>query len=128
MEKYLAATEGLDRRQLGRAAFEKRVWNWRTDKGTTILQQLEQLGASLDWQRTQFTLSPQLSAAVNHAFVTLFDKGASYLFVVIIMRGKITSILKGWVAEPPLLPSRAPSYSVWALWRHLYSSGRLFSS
>ncbi len=75
VEKYLAASEGLSRRQLGRAAFTERVWAWRRDKGAAILQQLEQLGASLDWDRTQFTLSPQLSAAVTEAFVTLFDKG-----------------------------------------------------
>ena len=75
MEKFLAASEGLDRRELGRAAFLERVWAWRADKGTAILEQLEQLGASLDWNRTQFTLSPQLSASVTEAFVTLFDKG-----------------------------------------------------
>jgi valyl-tRNA synthetase len=75
VEKYLAASEGLDRRSLGRAAFTQRVWAWQADKGATILQQLEEMGASLDWTRTQFTLSPQLSAAVSQAFVTLFDKG-----------------------------------------------------
>ena len=80
VEKYLAASEGLDRQKLGRAAFQERVWCWRADKGATILQQLEQLGASLDWDRKQFTLSPELSAAVSHAFVSLYDKGEWAVF------------------------------------------------
>ncbi len=77
----MAASEGLDRRQLGRAAFVERVWEWRSEQGATILQQLEQLGASLDWDRTQFTLSPQFSAAVAEAFITLYDKGEKQLQV-----------------------------------------------
>jgi len=78
VEKQLKATEGVSRHDLGRDEFVKRVWAWRKDKGDTILGQLEEMGASLDWERTQFTLSPEFSTKVQHAFVTLFDKGIIY--------------------------------------------------
>lgn len=36
------------------------------------------LGASVDWTREAFTLSPELSRAVTEAFVRLFDRGLIY--------------------------------------------------
>jgi len=54
------------------------VQEWKGEKGDTILRQLEDLGASLDWEKTQFTLSPKFSNSVNHAFMKLFNKGIIY--------------------------------------------------
>jgi valyl-tRNA synthetase len=70
--------EGKTRHDLGREAFVKRVWAWREEKGGYILKQLRRLGASCDWERTRFTMEPDLSAAVATVFVRLYDKGLIY--------------------------------------------------
>jgi valyl-tRNA synthetase len=60
VEKQLAG-EGKTRQDLGRDAFEERVWAWKNEKSGEIQNQLRRLGASCDWQREQFTLSAPLS-------------------------------------------------------------------
>ncbi len=72
------AEEGLDRRTLGREAFEKRVWAWKELYGDTIKRQMIRLGASCDWSRERFTLDPGLSRAVRETFVRLYEKGLIY--------------------------------------------------
>ena len=59
------AEEGIDRRDLGREEFEKRVWEWKAQYGDTIKRQMVRLGASCDWSRERFTLDPGLSRAVR---------------------------------------------------------------
>jgi valyl-tRNA synthetase len=70
--------QGLDRRALGREAFEARVWKWKAESGGTIKRQMIQLGASCDWSRERFTLDPGLSRAVRETFVSLYEKGLIY--------------------------------------------------
>ena len=70
--------EGLTRFDLGRDAFERRVWTYVTDTGATILEQLQAIGASCDWRRTYFTLDDGLSVAVREAFVRLYEKDLVY--------------------------------------------------
>ena len=77
VERQLAK-EGLDRRSLGREKFIERVWAWRRESGDTILAQLRKLGCSLDWSRLRFTMDPDLSRAVRHAFVRLYEDGLIY--------------------------------------------------
>ncbi|HVX67775.1 MAG TPA: valine--tRNA ligase [Bryobacteraceae bacterium] len=77
VERKLAA-EGLDRRQIGRAEFEKRIWEWKAQYGDTIKKQMIRLGASCDWSRERFTLDPGLSRAVREIFVRLYEKGLIY--------------------------------------------------
>ena len=48
------------------------------ETGGAILEQLKAIGASADWRRTDFTLSPELSRAVREAFVTLYEAGLIY--------------------------------------------------
>ena len=78
VEKQLRQTEKKTRRDLGREEFLKKVWTWRDEKGGKILAQLRALGASCDWDRTQFTMDPHYSKAVLTAFVDLFGKGNIY--------------------------------------------------
>ena len=52
--------------------------SWQREKGSSITSQLCELGASLDWSREQFTLSPQFREAVETAFIRLFDRGLVY--------------------------------------------------
>jgi valyl-tRNA synthetase len=74
----LLASEGIDRRELGREAFLERVWQWKAESGGTITRQLRRLGASLDWPRERFTMDDGLSHAVRTEFVTLYREGLIY--------------------------------------------------
>jgi valyl-tRNA synthetase len=77
IEKELAR-EGIDRRDLGREKFVARVWEWKREAKDTIQSQIRRLGCSLDWTRERFTLDPDLSAAVRHAFVRLYGEKLIY--------------------------------------------------
>ena len=77
VERLLAA-EGTTRQQLGREAFNARVWQWKAESGGAITQQLRRLGASLDWPRERFTMDEGLSVAVREVFVTLHQQGLIY--------------------------------------------------
>jgi valyl-tRNA synthetase len=77
LEKELRK-EGKTRHDLGREQFVERVWAWKEEKGSYILEQLRRLGASCDWARTRFTMEPAMSAAVTHVFVSLYEKGLVY--------------------------------------------------
>jgi valyl-tRNA synthetase len=74
----LLAQEGLKREQVGREAFEQRVWQWKEHSGGTIQRQMRLEGASVDWSRERFTLDENLSRAVREAFVRLYDEGLIY--------------------------------------------------
>jgi valyl-tRNA synthetase len=77
IEKQLAA-EGKTKFDLGREAFVERTINFVQQTGGQILQQLRAIGASCDWNRTAYTLSPELSTAVREAFVQLHERGLIY--------------------------------------------------
>ena len=70
--------EGMSRHDLGREKFIERVWEWRTDKGGTIINQLKKLGCSCDWSRERFTMDEGLSRAVREVFVRLYKEGLIY--------------------------------------------------
>jgi valyl-tRNA synthetase len=77
VEEQLRA-EGLTRQEIGRDAFVERVWRWREQYGSTIIEQLKRLGASADYADERFTMDPAYVRAVTHVFVRLFDKGLVY--------------------------------------------------
>ena len=77
VEKMLGA-EGKTRFDLGREAFVRRTEAFVADTGGVILQQLKAIGASADWSRTAYTLTPELSRAVREAFVRLYERGLIY--------------------------------------------------
>ncbi len=77
VEKEIAK-EGLTRYALGREAFVERVWAWREQYGSRIIEQLKRLGCSYDWQRTRFTLDSGYAEAVLEAFVRFYDQGLIY--------------------------------------------------
>lgn len=66
------------RREMGREAFVKKVWEWKAESGGTIFNQLKRLGASCDWSRERFTMDDGLSKAVLEVFVTLYNEGLIY--------------------------------------------------
>src|SRR6476661_7225096 len=70
--------EGKTRHDLGREAFLERVWAWKAQSGGRITLQQQVLGVSADWARTKFTMDPDLSRAVRHAFVQLYKEKLIY--------------------------------------------------
>ncbi len=77
VERQLAS-EGTNRRALGRDAFIERVWEWKGVYGGAILDQMKRLGASVDWSREYFTMDDRLSIAVKECFVRLWEQGLIY--------------------------------------------------
>jgi len=77
VERQLAA-ENLSRHDLGRERFIQRVWQWKEEKGGTIINQLKRIGASCDWDRERFTMDEGLSRAVREVFVRLYREGLIY--------------------------------------------------
>ena len=71
-------SEGINKNDLTREEFLKHAWDWTNKYGGTILEQLKQLGCSCDWERTKFTMDPDMSASVIHSFVDLYNKGLIY--------------------------------------------------
>jgi valyl-tRNA synthetase len=77
VERQLAS-EGKNRRDLGREAFIERVWEWKRHYGGAILEQMKRLGDSVDWDREYFTMDENLSRAVREVFVRLYEEDLIY--------------------------------------------------
>lgn len=71
-------SEGINKADLTREEFLKHAYDWTDKYGGTILEQLKQLGCSCDWDRTKFTMDPDMSASVIRSFVDLYNKGLIY--------------------------------------------------
>ncbi|MEM7320352.1 MAG: class I tRNA ligase family protein, partial [Pseudomonadota bacterium] len=91
VEKMLAAQGNEGRRELGREKFLEKVWEWKGQFGSTIIEQLQRLGCSCDWDRNAFTMagapgdpktghenSPNFHDAVIKVFVEMYNKGMIY--------------------------------------------------
>jgi valyl-tRNA synthetase len=78
VERQLMERQLPSRREMGREAFLKRVWEWKAESGGTIVNQLKRLGASCDWSRERFTMDEGLSRAVLKVFVELYRDGLIY--------------------------------------------------
>lgn len=74
----LLREEGLTKAGIGREKFLERAFEWKEKYGGIILQQLRKLGASCDWERTRFTMEPELSESVINVFIDLYKKGYIY--------------------------------------------------
>jgi valyl-tRNA synthetase len=72
------AQQGIQKRELGREEFLKRVWEWKAQHGGRIVEQMKRAGDSCDWSRERFTMDAGLSRAVREAFVRLYEKGLIY--------------------------------------------------
>ena len=77
VENHLAS-QGIDRREIGRERFLEHVWEWVRDYGGAIQNQHRRLGASCDWTRERFTLDEGPSRAVRATFVNLYNSGRVY--------------------------------------------------
>jgi len=66
------------RDDLGREKFLEKVWEWKDKHGGIIIQQLQKLGCSCDWERERFTMDADYSQCVQRVFVDLYKKGLIY--------------------------------------------------
>ncbi len=77
VEKKLAG-ENINKNDLGRDKFIKKVWEWKNEYGDIIINQLKKLGCSCDWSRNAFTMDKNLSESVIKVFVDLYNKKLIY--------------------------------------------------
>ncbi|HET9093858.1 MAG TPA: valine--tRNA ligase [Solirubrobacteraceae bacterium] len=77
VEKFLRSL-GTSREELGREAFAGRVWAWREEYGSQIIEQIKRLGSTPDFSDERFTLDDRYAQAVLRVFVALFEKGYIY--------------------------------------------------
>lgn len=70
--------EGTSRYDVGREKLLEKIWDWKSESGGRIIEQLRRMGASGDWSRERFTMDPDMSEAVYKVFIQLFDEGLIY--------------------------------------------------
>ncbi|PIT96391.1 valine--tRNA ligase [Candidatus Falkowbacteria bacterium CG10_big_fil_rev_8_21_14_0_10_37_14] len=78
VEKKIKREENLTRQQLGKPEFLKRVDVFVKETQAVILNQVRQLGSSLDWSRLAFTLDAPRQTAVKELFVRMHEAGLLY--------------------------------------------------
>jgi len=71
-------SEGIQKSDLTREEFMNHAWDWTEEFGGVILEQLKKLGCSCDWDRTKFTLDPEMTDSVLQVFEKLHDEGLIY--------------------------------------------------
>lgn len=74
----MLADQGISKADLTREEFLQHAFEWKDKYGGIILDQLKKLGASCDWDRTRFTMDPDMSEAVLDVFIALYKKGWIY--------------------------------------------------
>lgn len=70
--------DGLTKADLGRDGFLARAWDWKEKYGNRIVEQLKNMGVSLDWSRMAFTMDEDRARAVREVFVSLYNEGYIY--------------------------------------------------
>ena len=70
--------DGIDKRDISREEFLSHAFDWKEKYGGIILNQLQRLGCSCDWDRTRFTMEDDLYKSVIQVFVDMYDKNLIY--------------------------------------------------
>ena len=88
VERKLKEEHNIRRADMSRDEFLGHVWDWKMEKGNTIIDQMKRLGSSCDWDRNAFTMSGAEGApagnegnfhdAVIKVFVDMYEKGLIY--------------------------------------------------
>ncbi|UUD35048.1 valine--tRNA ligase [Mycoplasmopsis caviae] len=78
VENMLYQNEGINRHDLGREKFLKKVWEWKEEYAQLFRKQWQSLGLALDYEKERFTLDEQSNQAVLKTFITLYKKGLIY--------------------------------------------------
>jgi valyl-tRNA synthetase len=69
---------GIEKKDISREEFLGYAHEWKDKYGGIILEQLKKLGASCDWDRTNFTMDAHYYESVIDVFVDLYNKGNIY--------------------------------------------------
>ncbi|XKT75131.1 MAG: valine--tRNA ligase [Patescibacteria group bacterium UBA2103] len=75
VEKKLKKEEKLSRHDIGREGLLEKIAEFVEESKNTIISQIKGMGASLDWSRYAFTMDEKRYAAVNEAFIRMFNAG-----------------------------------------------------
>lgn len=78
VEKKLQKDFGKTRFDFTREEFLKHVWAWKKESGDKIVEQQKRLCISPNWEDAKFTLDEDLSKAVRHVFISLFNDKLLY--------------------------------------------------
>src|SRR3989344_179294 len=78
VEKEIQKKEGKNRYDLGREELLKRISEFAEESKSTILNQIRNLGASVDWTRYAYTMDEKRYKAVLTAFVNMYEAGLIY--------------------------------------------------
>ena len=87
-------SEGVEKSDLTREEFLEHAWAWTHKHGGIILEQLKKLGASCDWQRTKFTMDPDLSESVIQVFIDLYRKAQGIQTAKVTVAAPLTEALE----------------------------------
>ena len=79
-------SQGINKHQLGRDEFLKRVWQWKRKSGSSITNQMKRIGASANWSYADtekigagyFTMDRKMSESVTDVFIKLHQDGLIY--------------------------------------------------
>jgi len=74
----LLREKGITKADITREEFLAHAFEWKDKYGGIILNQLQRIGASCDWDRTFFTMDEKNSKAVVDVFISYFNKGYIY--------------------------------------------------
>jgi valyl-tRNA synthetase len=78
VENILWRREQKTRHDIGRPALTERIWEWKKEYHSRIVQVLGRMGGSFDWSREAYTMDENLTAAVTETFVRLHEEGLIY--------------------------------------------------
>lgn len=70
--------KGIVKKEIGREKFLEYTWEWAKEYRGKIKEQLSKLGSSVDPTREAFTMDENVSRAVRHFFIKLYEKGLIY--------------------------------------------------
>ena len=78
VETRIFELEGKNRHDIGREELVERIWQWKDEYQTRIIDQQKQMGCSCDWDLHRFTMDPVCTRAVREAFYRMFKDGLIY--------------------------------------------------
>jgi valyl-tRNA synthetase len=78
VEKHLIKTLGKKRKDFSREEFLSYIWQWKEEKQENILNQLQKLGCSCNWDYLRFTMDEKSNKAVKTLFKKMFNEKLIY--------------------------------------------------
>jgi len=78
VEQKIYKEEGKTKHDLGREEFLNKVWEWKEEHGSEIINQIKRIGDSCDWDYFTFTMDETPNKAVKKFFVDMYNEGLIY--------------------------------------------------